>query len=159
MTIEPIVRTVTVKAPPHKAFDRFTQQMAKWWPAERHVAGEPFHVIVIEPRPEGRWFERDRMGVETQWGKVIAWEPPQSGKQGRLLLGWQLDASFKFNPDFVTELELTFEPLGTGTRVTLEHRNLERYGDSAAKIRDMLSRGWPGIFDSFATFTDLEESP
>jgi hypothetical protein len=37
---------------------------------------------------------------------VLAWEPP-----GRLLLGWQLGAEWKYDPDFLTELELTFAEL------------------------------------------------
>jgi uncharacterized protein YndB with AHSA1/START domain len=151
MTVAPIVRSVVVKAPPRVAFDRFTQQMAKWWPAEHHTGGNPFNEVVIEPRVEGRWFERDTQGTETQWGKVLTWEPP-----ARVVLAWQLSAEFKFDPDFITELELTFEPQGTGTRVTLEHRNLERYGDSAEKIRAALDGGWPGIFQSYADFTDQE---
>ncbi|MDB5367939.1 MAG: hypothetical protein JWM77_3866 [Rhodospirillales bacterium] len=156
MSIAPIRRTVTVKAPPQRAFERFTQQMAKWWPPSHHVGGEPFHEIVLEPRAEGRWFERDQQGREAQWGKVIAWEPPLSGKHGRVLLAWQLDASFKFDTDFVTELELTFALDGTGTRVTLEHRNLERYGDRAAELREKLDGGWPGIVEAYAAFTDFE---
>lgn len=151
MSIAPIRRTVTVKAAPQRAFERFTQDMAKWWPKEHHTGGEPFHAIVIEPRAEGRWFERDANGTETQWGKVIAWEPP-----ARVLLAWQLDATFKFDPDFVTELELSFVPDGTGTRVTLEHRNLERYGDSAEKLREMLNGGWPGIFQAYVDLANQE---
>lgn len=151
MTIAPILRSVTVKAPPATAFARFTQQMARWWPASHHVGGEPFHEIVIEPHPEGRWFERDKAGVEVQWGKVLAWDPP-----GRVLLGWQLTSDFKFDPAFVTELEIRFDPDGTGTRVTLEHRNLERYGDAAEKMRAMLDSGWPGIVADFAAFADQE---
>jgi uncharacterized protein YndB with AHSA1/START domain len=151
MTIAPIVRTVTVKAPPQTAFDRFTQQMAQWWPPEHHTGSEPFHEIVIEPRVGGRWFERDKNGVETQWGKVLTWQPT-----GRIVLAWQLTAEFQFDPDFVTELELTFAPQGSGTKVTLEHRNLERYGAAAEKMREMLNGGWPGIVENYAAFTDQE---
>jgi uncharacterized protein YndB with AHSA1/START domain len=147
MTIAPIRRTVTVQAPPRRAFERFTRDMARWWPKEHHTGEAPFTEIVLEPRAEGRWFERDARGRETQWGKVLAWEPPH-----RLLLGWQLDASFKFDPTLVTEIELTFAPDGAGTRVEFEHRNLERHGDSAAKLAELLGGGWPGILQSFADY-------
>ena len=38
---------------------------------------------------------------------------------------------------------MAFAPLpGGGTRVTLEHRDLERYGADAAKHAEMLRGGW-----------------
>ena len=73
---------------------------------------------------------------------------------GRLLLAWQLDAGFKYDRDFVTELEVTCEGLKPGTRVRLEHRNLERFGDRAQEIADTLRGGWPTIIDGFAVFAD-----
>jgi hypothetical protein len=40
--------------------------------------------------------------------------------------------------------------------VELEHRNLERYGDKAAAVRDALGseRGWLGILKSFVADTE-----
>jgi uncharacterized protein YndB with AHSA1/START domain len=109
----------------------------------------PHREVVIEPRTGGRWFERAEDGTETDWGKVMAWDPP-----GRLLLAWQIDGSWAFDPAFVTELELTFAPEGTGTLVTLEHRNLERFGDSARKQADQLGSGWPGILRGYAQLAE-----
>ena len=105
---------------------------------EKLIGKSPFVEIVIEPRAGGRWFERDAEGIDTNWGKVIAWEPPT-----RLLLGWQLDSRFAYNPDLLTEVELTFAPAAAGGAVvTLEHRNLERFGDDAEKIAAQLGGGW-----------------
>ena len=99
---------------------------------------------------EGRWFERDAEGNETQWGKVLAWEPPS-----RLLLGWQLNAEWRHDADFVTEVELSFAPAeGGGTLITLEHRNLERFGANAAERRKSLDGDWPGMLDAFARYVD-----
>lgn len=44
-----------------------------------------------------------------------------------------------------------------GTRVTLEHRHLERYGPSARRQRELLGGGWPTLIDLFATFARTEE--
>ena len=148
MTIAPIEKTVTVKARPARAFEIFTRDIGRWWPKGKTIGGKPHAQIVIEPRAEGRWFERDDDGAETQWGKVLAWDPP-----GRLLLGWQLDAAFKYDPDFVTEVELTFAAAGDGqTRVTLVHRDLERFGESAEKVAASISEGWPARLRNFADF-------
>lgn len=150
MTIAPIVRTVTVKAAPARAFDLFTGHMSQWWPRGQTIGAQPHVVVVIEPRPEGRWYERDADGGETEWGKVLAWEPP-----GRALLAWQINAHWTYDPQASTELELTFEALPEGgTKVTLEHRNLERLGDSAAEVAEMLRNGWPGKLQGYADFAD-----
>lgn len=151
MTIAPIVKIVQVRASPDRAFALFAGRMAAWWPKRMTIGAQPFVEILVEPRAEGRWFERDASGAETDWGKVIAWEPP-----GRLLLAWQIGEGFRYDPGLVTELELTFTPNEAGTRVTLEHRHLERLGASAARLAEMLSGGWPGIIEGFASFADHE---
>jgi uncharacterized protein YndB with AHSA1/START domain len=154
MTIAPVVKTISVAVPPARAFEVFTRHMGGWWKPGMTVAAEPHVDIVIEPRPGGRWFERDAAGVETQWGRVLAWEPPH-----RLLLAWQLDAHFKYDPDFEVELEIGFAPEGDGgTRVTLEHRNMERFGDSAATIAESVGRGWPMLLELYADYAGQKET-
>ncbi|MHB8813276.1 MAG: SRPBCC domain-containing protein, partial [Steroidobacteraceae bacterium] len=103
MSIAPVLHSVEVKAPPARAFELFTAHIGKWWPKGKTVAPNPHAEIVMEPRPGGRWYERDAEGNETPWGRVLAWEPP-----GRVLLGWQLNAQWRYDPDFLTELELSF---------------------------------------------------
>ena len=152
MTIAPVVQSVVVKVPPERAFALFTADIGRWWAPGMHIAVDPFVDVVLEPRSGGRWFERAANGVECEWGKVLAWDPP-----GRLLLGWQLNAEFKFDPEFVTEVEVIFEPEGAGTRVTLEHRNLERYGPSAALIREKVGGGWPRLVQLFGDYVDNKE--
>lgn len=150
MSIAPIVRSVEVKPPPAKAFELFSQRMGDWWPAGKTVAKKPAVAVVVEPHAEGRWYEVDADGTETHWGKVLAWDPP-----GRLLLGWQLNAQWTFDPGFLTEVELTFAALpGGGTRVTLEHRDLERFGADAEARRASLDGGWPTRLADFVAFAD-----
>jgi hypothetical protein len=43
---------------------------------------------------------------------------------------------------------------GGGTRVTLEHRNLERFGDRAAAIAESLGNGWPPRLAEYARYAD-----
>jgi len=152
MSIAPIVHTVQVKAPPARAFEIFTSRMQEWWP-EGHAVGKKPHVaIVVEPHAGGRWFERDAEGTESPWGKVLEWEPPS-----RALLAWQLTSQWAFDPDFITEVELTFAPVaGGGTLVRLEHRDLERFGPDAEKHAASLNRGWPSLMGEFAKFIDAQ---
>ncbi|MGH8270313.1 MAG: SRPBCC family protein [Steroidobacteraceae bacterium] len=150
MSIAPVLHSVEVKAPPARAFELFTAHMGKWWPKGKTLAPKPHADVLIEPHPGGRWYERDIDGNEIQWGRVLAWEPP-----GRVLLGWQLDAQWRYDPDFLTELELSFAALdGGGTRVTLEHRNLERYGAHAEEYAGKLRGGWPTFVEHFARYSN-----
>lgn len=151
MTIAPIARTVTVKVPPDRAFDLFVNNIADWWPRGQTVGKKPHVALVIEPRAGGRWFERDEDGTETNWGHVLAWEPP-----GRVLLCWQLSTSWSFDPALMTAVELTFTPDGSGTRVALEHRNLERFGADAEKHAASLGNGWPTKLVQFQTYADAQ---
>ena len=82
MTIAPIVRSVAVKAPPARAFELFTSQMAGWWPKGRTIGKNPHVEIVMRPQVGGEWFERDADGAETRWGKVLAWEPQVTLEDG-----------------------------------------------------------------------------
>ncbi len=151
MTITPLVRTVTVKAPPARAFELFANHIADWWPRGQTVGKKPHVALVIEPRAGGKWFETDEDGVETQWGQVLAWEPPT-----RLLLCWQLRTSWAFDPNLMTEVELTFAPADGGTLVTLEHRNLERFGATAVTHAASLGRGWPTKLIQFQAWADQQ---
>jgi len=144
----PVRKTIRVRAPQERAFRVFTAGMARWWKPEHHIAPAPFVDLVVEPRTGGRWFERDAAGSECEWGKVLAWEPP-----ARLVLAWQIDQDWKFDPDFVTELEMRFIAEGSDTtRVELEHRDIEKFGAKAAEVRAMLDSdgGWNGALAVFA---------
>jgi hypothetical protein len=80
-------------------------------------------------------------------GKVAVWEPPR-----RVVLIWQLTPVFAYDPDLITEVEVLFTPDGDGTRVDLEHRNLERMGEKADAMRETISGpgGWPSLLALYA---------
>ena len=101
----------------------------------------------MEPRAGGRWYERGEDGSECQWGRVLSWEPP-----ARVVLAWQINAQWQYDPDFETEVEIKFIADGTGTRVELEHRDLERYGEQAETMRATFDSdgGWNGLLAAFA---------
>ena len=98
----------------------------------------------------GRWFECGEDGAETNWGRVLAWSSPKS-----VLLAWQLTATFQYDEKFETEVEVRFEPEGKRqTRITLIHRNLERFGEGADKLAVSLDKGWSGFLKLFGEFAE-----
>jgi hypothetical protein len=110
---------------------------------------------VMEPRVGGRWYEIDEDGSECEWGKVLAWEPP-----GRVLLAWQIDSRFRYDPTRVSEVEIRFTPESPGvTLVELEHRHLERLGAEADDLRQKVDapNGWTAILDHYAACTAARE--
>jgi uncharacterized protein YndB with AHSA1/START domain len=139
---------VDVKGTAARAFELFSRSAGAWWPRGKTPAHSPHVDLVIEPRKDGRWFERDAEGIETQWGKVLVWDPPR-----RLILGWQLNHQFRFDPALLTEVEILFEELPGGvTRVSLEHRNLERLGVEAEDFAGKIRSGWPERMGNFAQY-------
>jgi uncharacterized protein YndB with AHSA1/START domain len=51
--------------------------------------------------------------------------------------------------EWATELEVRFVPEGDGTRVELEHRGWERYGDEAAETYASYNGGWEAVLKPF----------
>jgi hypothetical protein len=144
----PVRRSIEVKASQTKAFEVFTQKTTAWWPKSHHIGKSPIAAAIIEPRVNGRWYERGEDGSECEWGYVIVWNPPHS-----LTLAWQIDAEFRFDPKLVTEVEVKFQSVAPAlTRVELEHRLLERFGDAAERTKERIGAdaGWTAILRSFA---------
>ncbi len=144
----PVRRSVTVKASQARAFEVFTTSIGSWWPKSHHTGPSEPETVVIEPVESGRWYERGVDGVETQVGHVLVWDPPS-----RLVLAWQLSAEWRFDPDLITEVEVRFIAEGDGsTRVELEHRNLERFGDKAEAVSQSIGapNGWGAILALYA---------
>jgi len=151
MTIAPVHHSVSVRATPERAFEIFTSRFGDWWPGQG-IGSEPLERAILEPRVGGRWYEVGKSGTQCDWGKVLVWTPPR-----RLVLAWQIDASFKYDAALVTEVEVTFEAQRDGsTLVTLEHRNLERFGDKAGAMRDAIGapKGWPAKLAGYARYVN-----
>jgi uncharacterized protein YndB with AHSA1/START domain len=147
-SLTPIRREVAVPVDPAVAFETFTARMTDWWPPAHHIGSAPIAEIVVEPREGGRWYTRHEDGTETSTGHVVAWEPPH-----RLALTWQIDAEWRYDPDLVTTVEVTFTPAQDGgTLVALEHRDLEAYGAQAARMRDVFDSpdAWAATLTAYA---------
>src|SRR5215469_9361478 len=144
-TIAPVRYSVTVPISAQRAFTLFTEGFNTWW-IGHHIGEAELAEAVIEPRVDGRWYERGVDGTECDWGKVLVYEPP-----GRLVMTWQLNSNFEYDPDLshASEVEVRFVEESDQTRVDFEHRFIERLGAGADELARSVSSdgGWPGILE------------
>ena len=148
-TIPPLTGTITVDAPIDQTFRTFTDAFGSWWPAEYHIGQVDMATGVLEPREGGRWYEQGTDGSECDWGRVLAWEPPD-----RVLFTWQINGMWQFDPDpgHASEIEARFRADGDEqTTVDVEHRGFERLV-AGQNIHDGITGGggWALLLDSFA---------
>jgi uncharacterized protein YndB with AHSA1/START domain len=109
---------VFVAVPPDVAFEVFTGEIDRWWgtgPRYR-LQGRGRSLLCFEPGVNGRLFEKYDDGKSPrvhEIGRVTVWEPG-----ARLEFEWR---NASFSPDQKTIVEVRFEPLREGTRVTVHH--------------------------------------
>jgi Activator of Hsp90 ATPase homolog 1-like protein len=142
-TIQPVRRAVTVERPLEDAFRVFTEGLATWWPVATHsIAKDAVETVVMEGRSGGRLYERTTGGAESDWGRMLVWEPPR-----RVAFEWHITGT-------PTEVEVRFTPEGDRTRVELEHRGFERLEDGAER-RESYSSGWVTVLGRYTEAVSL----
>jgi uncharacterized protein YndB with AHSA1/START domain len=150
-------KVMNVQAQPAVAWRVFTEQMGAWWPLAVYKIGKANAVdAVIEPHVGGRWYERGDDGSTCEWGSVLSWEPPT-----RLVLSWDIDANWQYDPNLKTEIEVRFIAEGKdATRVELEHRKLDRYGTRRDEMRRIFETegDWGRLLAMFAARAAEEAS-
>jgi uncharacterized protein YndB with AHSA1/START domain len=148
LTIAPVRKEVVVNASAQRAFDVFTEQLASWWPYDTHrLGGVEVETVVMEPNEGGRLYQRNVDGSDCDWGHVRVWEPPT-----RLVFTWEISADFNPDPNITAEVEVRFVAESPSrTRVELEHRNLEAFGERAPEMREAFDSGggWGGLLAMF----------
>ena len=131
--------SIDLALPPAAAFDALVEELAN---ALTRLG------IRFEPGPGGRVAEG-----AFEVGKVVAWEPGRG-----LAIEWR---HASWSPGVVTEMHLTLEPTGGGSRATLEHRGwdaavgdpVELAGWFAGQVlAPLISASSPGAFGDW--FTD-----
>lgn len=133
-------------------FRAFVDDIDVWWQrGPKFRAAGTADALRFEPGPDGALVQELGAGREHILGKVLAWEPPT-----RVLLRWRLT---NFAPDEATEVEILFTPLGDETRVTIEHRGLDRlrsdhparHGQPSPRFEIDKGRWWRDVLDGFKT--------
>ena len=156
ITPAPVRRSLEVKTGIERAFDVFTIGFGSWWPHSHTISKGKLKTAVIEPRVGGRWYGEDEDGTKTDWGHVLAFERPN-----HLVLAWQINSDWRFDPNVVSEVELRFTALAVNlTRVQLEHRHLERLGPKFEEMRAAFEspNGWGAIMSLFAAVAEAKRA-
>ena len=135
--------SIVVDAPIERAFRVFTADFDRVKPREHNMLKVEIAETVIEPRAGGRVYDRGVDGSEYQWGRVLAFEPPD-----RVVFSWDISPYWQLETDLerTSEVEVRFiAESAERTRVELEHRNLDRHGDGWEGARDAVGGegGWP----------------
>jgi uncharacterized protein YndB with AHSA1/START domain len=150
-------KALDVNAPQDVAWRVFTEKIGSWWPLAHYKIGKANAVdAIIEPQVGGRWYERGEDGSTCNWGSVLAWEPPS-----RLLLSWDINADWTYDPELKTEVEIRFVALSPRrTRVELEHRKLDRFGDRRNQMREIFDKSgdWGQLLALFAKLAEGTEA-
>ncbi|WP_433968120.1 SRPBCC family protein [Tunturiibacter gelidiferens] len=152
--IEPVRKSIRVRADAARAFRVFTEEMDSWWPRTHHIGSSPLKRVVIEGRPMGAIYSEQEDGTNCPWGSVLTWEPPHL-----FVMAWQIKPDWQFEPDLsrCSEVEIRFTPADDGTTlVELEHRNLHRHGVGGAKMREQVNAegGWGALLGMFGAKAD-----
>jgi uncharacterized protein YndB with AHSA1/START domain len=139
VALEPLRKTVVVRRSPTEAFAIFTERFGSWWPYTQFSLHQAETAsCAFEARAGGAIYERTKSGERAVWGAVRAWNPPHG-----FVIAWHPGSP----PEQATEVELMFEPVAEGTRVTLEHRDWAKLGADAAKARGNYENGWVVVFE------------
>lgn len=142
-----------VAVSPAEAFDIFTRETDLWWRhgARFRAGGRSPGALHFEPGAGGRLFEefRGASGAQlVEFGRITVWDPP-----ARLVFEWR---NVNFAPDEKTEVDVSFEPAGRGTRVTVVHRGWAalrvdhpaRHGQDAAAFIRMIGLWWGDLLSA-----------
>jgi uncharacterized protein YndB with AHSA1/START domain len=145
-TLPAATAQVAVDASPDDAFRIFTEEIGLWWRRGTPYWNDPVRglSIRIEPGIGGRFLEVYDLETETGFevGRVTTWEPGRRLAFTWINLGW---------PEGVTtDVELTFEPHGDETLVTLRHSGFERLGPDAERLMTGYDMGWKEVVGWFA---------
>ena len=132
--IEPVRKQLKVSLPVERAFDLFTAGIGKWWPLATHSVGEEqAETCFFEGWVGGRILEVLKDGSQSEWGKVLVWEPFH-----KVSFHWYPGRS----PDTAQEVTVTFSESPGGTLVELVHAGWESLGAVGQARRDGYDTGW-----------------
>jgi hypothetical protein len=140
--------TASVEVPlePEVAFEAFTSEIDRWWrPGPLNwYDSERATGTKIEPGVGGRWLELyDADGNDLlEIARITVWEP------GIRIVMDYLDGGYD---NAGTEVEVRFDPVEGGTRVTIEHRGWTALPPTAAgRSRSLKRWGWTSTLGWYA---------
>jgi hypothetical protein len=140
--------STTVRVEPAVAFEIFTTNIGSWWHPGSHYWNDADRAVRIELEPGvgGRFREiyDDATDEAFEIGRVTLWDPG-----ARLTLTWR---ETSWDPGETTIVDVVFERVEVGTRVTLTHSGwtqIGRGGEGEGYID-----GWAELIGWFADEAD-----
>ena len=141
MNTDCVTVSTVVAVDPVTAFAIFTSEIGAWWKPKVPGLFRPGRTGTLK-FDGGRLFEIDTQGERFEIGRVLAWDPAY-----RLVIEWRQD---DFAPGDRTEVEVRFEAVPAGTRVTVKHRGWDtlavnhpaRHGATGNAFTSMIGLRW-----------------
>jgi uncharacterized protein YndB with AHSA1/START domain len=139
--IEPVRKQLKVNLSVETAFRLFTEGIGKWWPLEtQSIGGKQAETCYFEGWAGGRIVEVLKDGTQSEWGRVLTWEPYQ-----KVSFQWYPGRE----PDTAQEVTVTFSEFSGGTLVELVHTGWETLGDKALASRNEYDTGWDYVLAKY----------
>lgn len=139
--IEPVRKQLKVGLRVQQAFELFTAGMGKWWPLATHSVGEEqAETCFFERWVGGRIVEVLKDGTQSEWGRVLVWEPFY-----KVSFSWYPGRA----PDTAQEVTVTFSEIPGGSLVELVHVGWETLGKVGQARRDGYETGWDVVLAKY----------
>jgi uncharacterized protein YndB with AHSA1/START domain len=150
--------SVLVAVEQQLAFEIFTREIDLWWRrGPRFRFRRQPGVLSFEEGVGGRLFESFPAESGTfvhEVGRVTIWEPPS-----RLAFNWR---NANFTDSESTEVEVSFDPMEGGTRVTVRHRGWAalrpdhpaRHGLNGGEFSRMIGMWWGDLMTGLREFIE-----
>ena len=160
MTAHEVTVSIEVAAAPPLAFDVFTQQIDTWWRrGPKHRFAPPWTgTLQFEPGVNGRLTEHYEDGTSYVIGRVRLWQPGE-----RIVLSWRLPS---FADAESTEVDVRFEPIESGTRVSVVHRgwhelridHLARHGLTGCEFEYAKAGLWADNLNALRIYVECQNN-
>jgi hypothetical protein len=139
--IEPVRKELKVPLSMERTFELFTAGIGKWWPLATHSVGhEQAETCFLEGWVGGRIIEVLKDGSQSEWGRVLAWEPFR-----KVSFQWYPGRE----PDTAQEVTVTFGEIPGGCLVELIHTGWETLDDKGPARRNGYDTGWDYVLAKF----------
>ncbi len=154
--------SMVVEVDPADAFAVFTNEIGRWWKPhyQNRFRADRSGRMHFESGVGGRLLEtyEDAPDAPFEVGRILVWEPGR-----RLVFDWKLESFFA--PEQVTEVEVCFEAIADGTRITLEHRGWDavpknhpaRHGLGDEQFWIMKGAWWRDLLRAAKTYAEKKE--
>ena len=147
-----IVKNVTVNISRKNAFQKFINELNKWWPNEYTWSQDGLMDISIDPRINGLCTEIGPNNFRCDWGTVTEIEEFK-----QLTFKWQISPTRSPVPDSkkASTVKLLFHSISDcETNLELEHKDFENHGDNWNEyMQSMDSKlGWSYILRCYADY-------